>query len=207
MGSPANVAGQRRFGITPRTEQLGISIVALRKLARPYRRQHALAQELWASGIHEARLLAAYVDDAEAVTTQQMERWACDFDSWDLCDQVCGNLFDRTPFFLDKAREWIARDEEFVKRAGFVLMATSAVHRQDLDDAVFLALLPLLAQGATNERNFVKKAVNWALRQIGKRSPKLRRAAIAQAKEIQALGTRSARWIASDALRELTGRK
>jgi 3-methyladenine DNA glycosylase AlkD len=203
LGDPVNVAGQRRFGITPRTEQLGISIVALRKLARAHRKNQPLALQLWDSGIHEARILAVYVADPAAVTRQQMEIWARGFDSWDLCDQVCGNLFDRTPFGLEKAVAWTGRRAEFVKRAGFVLIATSAVHRKDLPDDVFLHLLPLVTREANDSRNFVRKAVNWALRQIGKRSPRLRRAAIAEAKKIHALGSPTARWIARDALKEL----
>lgn len=203
LGSKRNVEGQRRFGITPQTEQLGISIVTLRKLARPHRREHELALALWASGIHEARILAAYVADPARITRRQMDAWARDFDSWDVCDQVCGNLFDRMPFTIEKAHQWSARRAEFVKRAGFVLMASCAVHRKELDDETFLAFLPVITREASDDRNFVRKGVNWALRQIGKRNPRLRRAAIAEAKKIHALDSRTARWIASDALREL----
>jgi 3-methyladenine DNA glycosylase AlkD len=206
LKNPANIAGQRRFGITPQTEQLGIAIPVLRQLARPHRNDHSLALELWASGIHEARLLAAFIDDPAKVTHSQMDAWAHDFDSWDVCDLTCGNLFDRTPFALKKAEQWSKHQNEFVKRAGFVLMAATAVHAKDLPDALFLAFLPTIRREATDERNFVRKAVNWALRQIGKRNPRLRRAAITEAKAIAKIDSRAARWIASDALRELQKR-
>lgn len=203
LENPSNVAGQRRFGITPTTRHLGVSIPVLRKLARAHRRDHALALALWDSGVHEGRILAAFVDDPAAVTRRQMDRWAADFDSWDVCDQVCGNLFDRTPFAIEKALAWSAREREFVKRAGFVLMAACAVHCKELDDAVFKNLLPIIERESDDDRNFVRKAVNWALRQIGKRNPALRRAAIAQARVIARRESRAARWIAADALREL----
>jgi 3-methyladenine DNA glycosylase AlkD len=202
--NPDNVAGMARFGINPHNT-LGISIPVLRALAKEIGRDHALAQELWASDIHEARLLACFVDDHKQVTERQMERWARDFDSWDVCDQCCGNLFDRTPFAYAKAAEWSGRREEFVKRAGFVLMASLAVHDKKAGDGTFVAFLPLIEREATDERNFVKKAVNWALRGIGKRNMRLNKAAIQTAKTIQALESKSARWIAADALRELSG--
>jgi 3-methyladenine DNA glycosylase AlkD len=198
-----NIAGQRRFGITPQTEQLGIPIPVLRRLARPLRRRHDLALALWAQPVHEARLLAAFIEDPECVTVRQMEAWARSFDSWDVCDQVCGNVFDRTPHAIARAHRWSARRAEFVKRAGFVLMASLVVHRKELPDDIFLDFLPVIAREATDGRNCVKKAVNWALRQIGKRNPRLRRAAIAEARRIQKLDSRAARWIAADALREL----
>ncbi len=205
LRSGANAAGQRRFGIAPRGEHLGIAIPVLRQIARDHRRDHALALGLWASGIHEARILAAYVDDPERVTGRQMDAWARDFDSWDVCDQVCGNLFDRTPHAPAKAEAWSARRAEFVKRAGFTLMACLAWHRDDLPDRLFLGFLPLIRREAADGRNFVRKAANWALRQIGKRSPALRRAAVAEARRIRRIDAASARWIAADALRELGG--
>lgn len=198
-----NIEGMRRFGITPGTQHLGIPIPVLRALARPHRGDHKLALGLWASGIHEARILAAYVDDPARVTSRQMDAWARDFDSWDICDQVCGNLFDRTPLAVAKAGAWSGRRGEFVKRAGFALMASLAWHRKDLPDRIFVAFLGVIRREAVDERNFVRKAVNWALRQIGKRSPALRRAAVAEARRIGRLDSRSARWIAADALREL----
>ena len=206
LRNPVNIAGQRRFGITPKTEHLGISIAALRPLARSYRKNHSLALALWASGIHEARILAALVEDPAKVTRAQATRWVRDFDSWDLCDQVCGEVFPYTPFAIERALQWTTRREEFVKRAGFVLMARMAVRRKDLPDAVFAEFLPIVRRDATDDRNFVKKAVNWALRQIGKRSPHLHRAAIAEAKAIAKIDSRAARWIAKDALRELNAK-
>jgi 3-methyladenine DNA glycosylase AlkD len=198
-----NARGQLRFGITPSTEHLGIPIPVLRRLARGHTGDHLLALGLWSSGIHEARILSAYVDDPERVTPRQMDSWARDFDSWDVCDQVCGNLFDRTPHAVGKALAWSSRRFEFVKRAGFALMASLAWHRKDLPDRVFSEFLKRVGQEAGDGRNFVRKAANWALRQIGKRSPALRRSAVAEARLIARQGSPSARWIAADALREL----
>jgi 3-methyladenine DNA glycosylase AlkD len=180
---------------------------ALRGIARELGRDHHLAQELWASGIHEARILACLIDEPSLATEEQMELWVKEFDSWDLCDQCCSNLFDRTGLAFEKAVEWSGREEEFVKRAGFVLMACLAVHDKKAGDEAFLEFLPLIKREAQDSRNFVRKAVNWALRQIGKRNPNLNRAAIEAAREIQKMDSRAARWIASDALRELTGQK
>jgi 3-methyladenine DNA glycosylase AlkD len=202
LANPANVAGMARFGINPQGT-LGVSMPMLRKLGRQHRRNHALALELWQSGIHEARILAALVDDSPQVTVRQMETWVRDFDSWDICDGVCCNLFDKTPFARAKIQAWTKRRAEYVKRAGFVLMAALAVHDKAAPDDLFLEFLPLIEREANDERNFVRKAVNWALRQIGKRNPRLRRAAIAAARRIHAQNTKSARWIANDALREL----
>jgi 3-methyladenine DNA glycosylase AlkD len=204
LHSPANLAGMARYGIDA-SQAHGVSAPVLHRMAREIGRNHHLAQELWASGVREARLLAALIDDPGQVTEEQMERWVAAFTSWDLCDCCCSYLFDRTPFAYEKAVEWSARDAEFVKRAGFVLMACLAVHDKKASDARFLAFLPLIQRESGDERNFVRKAVNWALRQIGKRNPDLNAAAIKTAEEIRALGSRSGRWIAADALRELTG--
>lgn len=201
--SERNIAGQRRHGIAPATEQLGISAPVLRGLARPHRRDHALAAALWAQPVFESRLLAALVDDHRAVTVAQMEAWSRDFDCWPLVDLCCTQVFNFTPHARGRVKVWTRRRAEFIKRAGFVLMAGMAVHQKQLPDDVFVAFLPILRRGATDERNFVRKAVNWALRQIGKRNAKLRRAAIAEARRILALATPSSRWIARDALREL----
>ena len=207
--SQYNVDGQRRFGITPNTEQLGVSMAVLRQIARLHRRDQALSLALWSHepAVHELRLLAALVGDPQAVTRSQMNDWARGFDSWDICDITCIHLFRRTPFAFGKALQWSARNapkDTFVKRAGFALMATLAVHAKDEPDETFLALLPIITREANDDRNFVRKAVNWALRQIGKRNARLRRAAIVEAKRIQNIDTRAARWIAADALRELT---
>jgi 3-methyladenine DNA glycosylase AlkD len=186
---------------------LGISVPALRKLAKEIGQDHQLAQELWGSGIHEARILATMIDPPGQVTEAQMEAWVEDFDSWDVCDQCCLNLLRKTPLAHQKAVEWSGREQEFVKRAGFALMATLAVHDKKAGDEAFIAFLPLIQKEAVDGRNFVKKAVNWALRQIGKRNLALNRAAIRTAEEIRQLDSKSARWIAADALRELTGDK
>lgn len=191
-----------RFGIDTRTA-LGVSVTELRGLARRIGKDHDLAAALWDSDLHEARILASMVDDPSRVTEGQMETWISDVGSWDLCDQLCGNLFDRTPFAFDKALEWSRREEEFVKRAGFALMASSAVHRKDVRDARFDDFFPAISAQATDDRNYVKKAVSWALRQIGKRSLGLNHKAIATARQIERIDARPARWIARDVLREL----
>jgi len=206
LANPDNLAGMRRYGIETQ-DALGISIYTLRPLAKEIGRDHDLALKLWESGVHEARILASYIDDPHQVTPEQMERWAADFDSWDLCDQVCSSLFDSTPHAYTKAFEWSARDEEFIKRAGFVLMAALSVHDKEAPDSQFEAFLPVIIREAHDERNFVKKAVNWALRQIGKRDKHLNEMAILAAGEIGASGSRPARWVATDALRELTSEK
>jgi len=197
-----NAAGMARFGINP-NGTLGVSVSELRKLARRAGCSHELALELWATGIHEARILATIVDRPEWVTRRQMNQWARDFDSWDVCDQACLNLFRYTPFAWAMSARWAGARREFVRRAGFALMAGLAVKDKDASDTDFEALLPLIAVAATDPRNMVKKAVNWALRSIGKRNPHLRRAAIAAAEDIRAIDSPAARWIASDALREL----
>ena len=206
QANPSNVTGMARYGISSHNT-LGVSIPLLREIAKGRRKDHWLAQELWECGIHEARILAAFVDDPKQVTSGQMESWVADFDSWDICDQVCSSLFDRTPYATWKAVEWSVREEEFVKRAGFVLMACLAVHDKKASNALFESFMPYIQRGATDERNFVKKAVNWSLRQIGKRNQSLNLQAIQTAREIAQLDSRAARWIAADALRELTGDK
>ena len=204
LSDPEAVKGMARFGINPENTY-GVSIPNLRKLAKEAGKDHALAQELWASGIHEARILAGMVDAPKLVSEAQMEAWVKDFDSWDVCDQVCMNLFDKVPLAWRKVSEWSEREEEFVKRAAFALIACFAWHDKSAEDERFINFLPVIVKGATDERNFVKKAVNWALRHIGKRNRNLNRAAIETAKEIQGIDSRAARWIAADALRELTG--
>lgn len=203
MADPSRLSGMARYGIA--TERaFGITVTQLRGYARTLGRDEELAAELWDSGVHEARLLATMVAEPALVTEMQVDAWIRDVDSWDLCDGLCGNLVDRTPFALDKVVEWTARDEQFVKRAGFALIAWMAVHRKDLNDECFEAFLPTIREGSTDERNYVKKAVNWALRQIGKRSEGLNRRSIETARDIQRMDSRAARWIATDALRELT---
>jgi len=192
-----------RFGINPKSTY-GVSVPNLRKMAKEIGRDHPLAQQFWDSGIHEARILASMIDDPNQVTKEQMDAWIKDFDSWDVCDQCCMNLFDKTPMAWGKAVEWTKREKEFEKRAGFVLMACLAWHDKEAPDKKFLAFLPAIKREADDHRNYVKKAVNWALRNIGKRNVNLNRKAIETAKEVQKMDPRSAKWIASDAIRELT---
>jgi 3-methyladenine DNA glycosylase AlkD len=203
LGNPKNVVGMARFGVIAK-KAYGVSTPALRKLAREIGRDQKLSLQLWNTGIHDARHLAALVGDPARVTPAQMERWARDFASWDVVDGCCCHLFVHTPHAWKKALAWSRHEEEFVKRAGFALMAYLAVHHKPAADSKFLRLLPIIERGARDERHFVKKAVNWALRQIGKRNLRLNRAAISTGKKIRASDRPAARWIASDALRELT---
>jgi 3-methyladenine DNA glycosylase AlkD len=202
MRNPRNIEGMARFGINSKNT-LGIPIPVLRDIAKKEGKSHELALALWKSEIHEARMLAAFVDEPAKVSEQQMEEWVCDFDSWDVCDQVCSNLFDRTPFAHAKAAEWSGRKAEFEKRAGFAMMAALSVHDKNAGDGAFIAFLPMIMREAADERNFVRKAVNWALRQIGKRNARLNKRALASAKEIAKRDSKAARWIAADAIREL----
>jgi 3-methyladenine DNA glycosylase AlkD len=194
-----------RFGIHPRTTVLGVSLVAVRRLGKEIGTDHGLALQLWRSGIHEARILATIVDDPARVTESQAERWVRSLDSWDICDQLCSNLLGRTPFAHRAALEWTRHEAEFVKRAGFALMAALAVRDTAAPDYAFERFLPAIRREATDDRTFVKKAVNWALRQIGKRNRRLNKRAIGTAERIATLDSRAARWIAADALRELRG--
>jgi 3-methyladenine DNA glycosylase AlkD len=200
--SPAYLAGMTRFGID-NAKAIGVPVPVLRKLSKSIKTNQNLSLDLWETGIHEARLLATMIGDPAKVTSQQMDNWVKDFTSWDICDQACGNLFDRTTFALERAAYYTLSEQEYVKRAGFVLMAEFAVHNKKASNESFIALLPLMEHEAWDERNFVKKAVNWALRQIGKRNPELRKAAIETANRIMQQNTKAAKWIASDALKEL----
>ena len=202
LGSARGIAMKIHFGITG-VKSFGISAPKLHALAKEIGHNHALAEELWRTGIHDAHHLAALVDEPACVTEAQMERWARDFNSWDVVDTCCRYLFLYTPFAWKKAIQWSKRPEEFVKRAAFSQMAYLAQHDKKAPDKKFLGLLPIIRRAAVDERNFVRKAVNWALRQIGKRNRALNRRAIAAAKQIRALDTPAARWIAADALREL----
>ena len=203
MSNPDAIKGMARFGITPENT-FGVSIPNLRKIAKETKKNHALAQQLWESGFRETMILASMVDELEMVTEEQMEKWVLDFDYWEICDQCCMNLFEETGFAYEKAIEWSLRDEQFVKRAGFVLMARLAVSDKKADDCRFEQFFPIMLREADDERNFVKKAVNWALRQIGKRNLVLNEKAIGTAMEMQKIDSKSARWIASDAIRELS---
>lgn len=199
---PDQVAGMAKYGMTAE-RRLGVAVPDMRKIAKESGKDHQLALELWKIGIPEARIVAAMIGEPEKLTEQQMEDWVKDINSWDVCDQVCMNLFDKTPLAWKKIRDWSMREEEFVKRAAFALIACLAWHDKQAKDEVFIKLFPVIRQGATDERNYVKKAVNWALRHIGKRNPNLNRAAIKAAGEIQRIDSKAARWIASDAIREL----
>ncbi|MGN6638030.1 MAG: DNA alkylation repair protein [Mucilaginibacter sp.] len=203
--NPAYREGMKRFGID-NSDALGVPLPQIRKLARLIKKDHALALQLWETGIHECRIMASMVDDPSLVTPKQMDRWVSDFTSWDICDQVCGNLFDRTPFSIEKALEYSKAEKEYIKRAGFVLMAEFAVHNKKASDNVFIQFFPVIERGASDDRNFVKKAVNWALRQIGKRNKTLHQLAITTSKRILQQESKAARWIASNALSELENR-
>jgi 3-methyladenine DNA glycosylase AlkD len=203
LGNPKAVEGMARYGITAR-KVFGVSAPELRKMAKEFGKNHDLAQELWSVDVLETRGLAFLIDDPSEVTEKQMEQWVRDFDNWAVCDGCCANLFDKTVFAWKKAVEWSQRKREFEKRAAFTLMAALAVHDKKAADKQFVSFLPIIKRQAKDERNFVKKAVNWALRQIGKRNLALNKKAIQTAKEIQRLDSKSARWIAADALRELT---
>ncbi len=200
--NPHNLAGMGRYGIRV-DKALGVPMPVIRGMAKRIGRNHELAQSIWDSGIHEARILAPLIDDPAKVTKAQMESWVIEVDSWDVCDQLCSNLFDKTVHAYKAARAWATRDEVFVRRAGFVLMAALAVHDKKAEDAPFLEFLDLVSEGSTDDRNFVKKSVNWALRQIGKRNLSLHDAAIRTAVVIDKSESSTARWIAKDALREL----
>lgn len=201
---PEALEGLARFGITG-DQRLGLSMPVIRRIARTLGRDHALAQALWDIGIPEARIVAGLVAEPAQLSSRQMDAWAQGFASWDVCDQVCGSAFLASPLAWCKVRAWASHRDEFVRRAAFALLATLAVHDKQASDEDFAAVLPLIEAAASDERNFVRKAVNWALRNIGKRNPALNVAAIATARRIQQQGSRPARWIASDALRELQG--
>lgn len=206
MSNPKNVEGMARYGINPKNN-LGISVTTLRNFAKKYEKDHGLAQQLWSTGIRDARMLGALIDEPKLVTEEQMESWVKDFDSWDICDHCCGHLFDKTQFAYRKAIEWSERKEEFVKRAGFALMAWLAVHDKKSEDLEFERFFSVMKREANDERNYVKKAVNWALRNVGKRNIPLNKEAIKTAEEIKEMDSKSAKWIASDAIRELTSGK
>ena len=203
LANPRNVAGMARFGMSAEG-RLGVPVPEMRRIAKATGKDHRLALALWRTGIAEARILASMVAVPDALTERQMEAWVRDFDSWDVCDQACMNLFEKTPLARRKILEWSVREEPFVKRAAFALIACIAWHDRGAPDEEFLAWLPVIVRGATDERNFVKKAVSWALRHIGKRNLRLNAAALRTAKALRRLDSKSARWIGADAIRELT---
>jgi len=199
---PEQLKGMAKYGMTVE-QRLGVSVPDMRKLAKEIGRDHKLALDLWRTGIAEARIVAAMVGDPDKLTEEEMEDWVKGINSWDVCDQVCMNLFEKNQLAWRKIADWSEREEEFVKRTAFSLIACLAWHDKKASDEKFIELLPVIIRGATDERNFVKKAVNWALRNIGKRNLNLNKAAINAAKEIQQLDSKAARWVASDTLREL----
>lgn len=206
MASPTGSEGMARYGI--RSEKvLGLSMGELREMAKELGKDHQLALCLWAAGFHESRILAALIDDPSRVTEEQIESWAMDFDNWAVCDSVCASLFRRTQFARSKCLEWPSREEEYVKRAGFTLMAALAVYEKKEGDGLFESFFEIIERESMDDREYVKKGVNWALRQIGKRNSSLNKKAIQVAERISNLDSKAARWIASDALRELKSEK
>lgn len=198
-----NIASMARFGINA-AHAYGVSVPMLRKKAGEYRRRHDIALELWGTGIHEARIMASVIADPAMVTPAMMDEWVADFDSWDLCDQCCLNLFRKLPFAMDKIEAYAGDKREFVRRAAFVVIAVLAVHGRDIPDTQFVAWMELIRRYAGDERNFVRKAVNWALRQTGKRSLELNAVAVRTARMLAGSDNKTARWIGTDAVRELT---
>jgi len=202
LSNQENIVGMARFGISP-DKAFGIRKPELRKIAKEIPKNHKLALELWKTGYLEARIIASLIDEPEKVTESQMDNWVKDFDSWDVCDQCCINLFDKTPFAYNKVFVWSSAKEEYVKRAAFALIAVLAVHDKKADDKKFIKFFPLIKKASTDNRNFVKKAVNWSLRQIGKRNINLNKEAIMLAKEILKIENKTAKWISADAIKEL----
>ncbi len=201
-----NVDGMARFAIVG-DQRMGVSVPDMRKIARSAGKNHQLALDLWDTGVPEGMIVAGMIAEPDKLTEQQMEDWVVDINSWDICDQVCMNLFEKTPLAEKKIFEWSTREGEFVKRTSYALIACLAWHDKQAVDERFINYFPLIVAGSTDERNFVKKAVNWALRNIGKRNKNLNKEAIQLARHIHEIDSKSARWIASNALRELESEK
>ena len=204
LGTKAGRDGMARFAI-PSDNAFGVSVGDIREVAKQLGRDHDLALELWETGLYEPRMLACFIDDPKQVTPTQLDRWCRDFDSWAICDTACFHLFDRTPHAWRKVEQWASRRDEFVKRAAFALLASLALHDKKTDDEPFLRCLPLVEREAGDERNFVKKGVNWALRAIGKRSRSLHAVAVVMSERLSKSDLAAARWVGKDALRELKG--
>jgi 3-methyladenine DNA glycosylase AlkD len=204
-GSRRGIESMARYGL-PSANAVGVSVGALQVLAKQIGKDHGLALKLWTSGVYEARLLATLLDDPRLVTKPQMNAWAADFDSWGICDSACFWLFDKTPFAYERASQWAKSPREFVKRAGFALMASLALHDKQAADKKFLPFFPLIEQGAADGRNFVKKGVSWALRGIGRRLG-LQVEALKMAKRLSAKADAPSRWVGKDAVRDLEKRK
>jgi 3-methyladenine DNA glycosylase AlkD len=203
---PRNLGGMRKTGMAVE-KRLGVPVPVMRRIARQTGKDHRLARQLWKTGIAEARIVASMIAIPEELTEKEIDAWVGEIDSWDVCDQACMNLFEKSALGRRKIGEWAGRDEEFVRRAAFALIACLAWHDKQAPDREFLDFMPVIKRGATDERNFVKKAVSWALRNIGKRNPRLRKAAIKTARDLQRLDSKAARWVAADVIRELESRR
>jgi len=203
LKNPEFAKGMARFGIRPKTTVYGISAPILRNIAKNIGKDHKLALRLFDSNIHEARILAGFIEAPEKVTKSQFAKWVNSFDSWDVCDQICGSVFWKVIFINKKIFELSRKKPEFVKRTAFALMACLAARDKDANDKDFLAFFPLIKKESVDERNFVKKAVNWALRQIGKRNKNLHKKAAQLAQEILRIDASSAKWIAKNTIKEL----
>lgn len=206
LHNPHNIEGMARFGIRPK-KTFGVSITDLRNIAKSYKGNHRLALELWEQGYRETRIISSLIDDPTKVTEQQLENWVVDLDCWDVCDQVCKNLFEKTPFAYKKARKWMDRDETFVKRAGFVTIAWLAVHEKKVEDDVFFDFFPQLIKHTDDERLYVKKAISWAFRQIGKRSLNARTKVLDTVESFTNSKDKSTRWIGKDVVKDLNNLK
>jgi len=200
---PDQLEGMARFGMVTE-RRLGVSIPNMRQMSKELGKDHKLAIQLWETGIPEARILASMVDEPDKLSEAQMEDWVKSINSWDVCDQMCQNLFEKSPLAWKKVMDWSKREEEFTKRAAYALLACLAWHDKDAKDVEFIKLLPVVKRGATDKRNFVKKAVSWALRNIGKRNLNLNKAAMRTAKEMLQIDSSTARWVASDAMKQLS---
>jgi len=203
---PDQIEGMAKFAIVG-DQRMGVSVPDMRKIAKTIGKNHQLALDLWDTGVPEAMIVAGMIAEPEKLTDEQMEDWVVDINSWDICDQVCMNLFEKTPLAEKKINEWSVREEEFVKRTAYALIACLAWHDKEAGDEDFIKYFPIIVAGSTDERNFVKKAVNWALRNIGKRNQNLNEQALLCARQIQEIDSKSARWIASNARRELESDK
>ena len=199
---PENVDGMLKFGIKG-DQRLGLSMPELRKMGKSIGKDHDLALKLWSTKIPDAMILAALVGDPDKVTEEQADNWVKDISSWDVCDQLCMNLFEKIPFAIEKISEWSKRDEEYVKRVPYAMIACIAWHDKAAPDELFTGFFPVIKSCSTDERNYVKKAVSWALRHIGKRNLNLNKEALKLASEIKDIDSKAARWIASDVIREL----
>ncbi len=206
LGSKRNIEGMKRFNI-PSSKAFGVSASNIRSLAKEISKDHQLAIQLWNSGVHEARILAALIADPESASLKLLDQWTAEVENWAQCDACCAEFFQKTKYAQLLPFRWSKSKEEYVRRAGIVMIASMAVHHKELEDAIFEQYFPLLKQYSTDERNFVKKAINWALRQVGKRNNRLHKKAIALAQKIHKIPSSSAKWIATDAIRELTNQK